>query len=108
VLGASTLGAAELTVFVVGFEDAAGELHAARAAIIARATKSRLNIEYSSAASADGMPALGLGTVRGRGRTAQPRPYAANRITRATSPANGVAAFSQVRPRNSTLLVEGP
>ena len=61
VLGASTLGAAELPVFVVGFDDAAGELHAARAAIIARAIKSRLNMEYSSAASADGMPALGLG-----------------------------------------------
>jgi len=47
-------GAAGLVVGFTGFDVAAGVLHAARAAIIASASKSLLNINMSSTASADG------------------------------------------------------
>jgi hypothetical protein len=44
--GLSTPGAAGLAVGLTGLVVAAGALHATRAAIIARATKIRLNMKY--------------------------------------------------------------
>lgn len=59
--GASTLGAGELPLFVPGVVEAAGVLHAAIAAIMPRASKSRLTMGILLRCVSRRVPALWLG-----------------------------------------------